>query len=390
MTRTLRTRIFTDFFKNIKLHTISVPLGWCVFKKTLKKLCALGALCVSAVKKYLVGNGRGYVRVGWAGKLIPPRPYKKLGVLCVSAVNIVACNPIPVAPSLTPAPTQAATHTLPAATNTPIPADTLVAPTLTPPPGTATPDLRLPPEQWQQWPVIPTFSPRALEIYRQGLAKGTNPKAFSKVGDCESGTDWFLMDFDRGAQYYRLGEYSALQGTIDFYAGSWQRRSTAAKNGFTAASLQSAMWGDPQFCQKGETPIDCELRIQNPSVVLVMLGTNDSVRPESYEPNMRKLLDLLVGRGVLPILATKADNLEKDGSINATTARLAYEYDIPVWNLWAALQPLQGHGLQQDGSHLTFSQNFFDDPQAMLAAWPWRNLTALQVLDALRSASKSP
>ena len=114
-----------------------------------------------------------------------------------------------------------------------------------------------------------------------------------------------------------------------------------------------------------------------------MLGTNDSPRPETFEANLRKVLDDLIERGVLPVLATKADNLEGDGSINAVIARLAAEYDLPLWNYWAAMQPLPRHGLQEDGAHLTLGPNHFDDPQALKSGWTVRNLTALQTLDAV-------
>ncbi|HEY5730595.1 MAG TPA: hypothetical protein VIS72_11120 [Anaerolineales bacterium] len=33
---------------------------------------------------------------------------------------------------------------------------------------------------------------------------------------------------------------------------------------------------------------------------------------------------------------------------------------------------------------MTFARNFFDDPARMERAWLWRNLTALQALDAVR------
>ena len=48
-----------------------------------------------------------------------------------------------------------------------------------------------------------------------------------------------------------------------------------------------------------------------------------------------------------------------------------------------AVQPLADHGLSGDGFHLTFARNFFDDRARMKSAWPWRNLTALQTLDAV-------
>ena len=52
--------------------------------------------------------------------------------------------------------------------------------------------------------------------------------------------------------------------------------------------------------------------------------------------------------------------------------------------LWAAVQPLPDHGLQDDGVHLTFGSSFFNDPEKLDRAWPVRNLTALQVLEAMR------
>jgi hypothetical protein len=87
---------------------------------------------------------------------------------------------------------------------------------------------------------------------------------------------------------------------------------------------------------------------------------------------------------VIPVLSTKADNEEGDGSINAAIARLAVEYQVPLWNYWRAVQPLPDHGLQEDGAHITWGANRFDDPQAMRKGWPVRNLNALQMLDLLR------
>ncbi len=86
------------------------------------------------------------------------------------------------------------------------------------------------------------------------------------------------------------------------------------------------------------------------------------------------------------MLSTKADNAEGDHSINAIVAKVAYDYDLPLWNFWLVVQPLPNHGLQSDGVHLTYAGNIFNDPVRMKSAWPWRNLTALQVLDAVRIA----
>jgi lysophospholipase L1-like esterase len=120
-----------------------------------------------------------------------------------------------------------------------------------------------------------------------------------------------------------------------------------------------------------------------PSFALLTLGSNDVWQPEKFEANYRLILDALIDQGVVPILATKADNVEGDHAINQTIARLAVEYDLPVWNFWLAVKDLPDGGLQEDGVHLTWASNRFDDPLVMQNAWPVRNLTALQVLDAV-------
>jgi hypothetical protein len=249
----------------------------------------------------------------------------------------------------------------------------------------ATPTLKtIAVEKWQDWPVIPAgVSERAREIYKTGITKGNNPQAFSKIGDCESITEWFLADFDKGTKYYTLGSYEDLQKTIDDYQGSFGRLGPAAKPGFTAASVMSVYWRDPSVCDKNEAPLACEYRIHKPSIAIILLGTNDISRPENFEKNMRKVLDFSIQQGVLPVLTTKADNLEGDNRINAEIVKLAAEYQIPLWNFWKAVQPLPAHGLQEDKNHLTYGPNTFDDADVMQKAWPVRNLTALQLLTML-------
>lgn len=225
-----------------------------------------------------------------------------------------------------------------------------------------------------------------MEIYRQGVAMGNNPVGFSKVGDCGGTTSWFLSDFDRGASFYRLGEYDELEPVIQTFEGSYARTSLAAKAGFNAASLFSPLWANRQQCQPDEGPLACEYRLHRPTIAFIMIGSNDVWHQDSFENQMRQAIEYSIENGVLPVLSTKADDLEGDGSINATIARLAQEYEIPLINYWAAVQSLPSRGLQEDGVHLTWAGNRFDDPEAMKHAWPWRNLTTLQMLDAIWNA----
>lgn len=245
------------------------------------------------------------------------------------------------------------------------------------------------PTKWQNLPVLPELSPHARSVLRDGIALGHNPQAFSKIGDCESQTTWFLGDFDLDEQYYSLGQYEEeLAPVIAYYRGSFNRLSMAAKPGFTAASLLSPIWADREVCQKGESPLECEYRQHRPIMAFILIGTNDASNPKTFEGHMRKVIELSLEQRILPVLGTKADNVEGDHAINATLARLAYEYDVPLWNYWLAVQDLPGHGLQQDGTHLTFAAPHFDRPGVLKNAWPVRNLNALQILRRLMNETR--
>ncbi len=237
---------------------------------------------------------------------------------------------------------------------------------------------------WQDLPIIPELSEKALEIYQNGISMGNDPHSFSKVGDCQNVPSMFLSIYDYPG-FFTLGEeYEYLVPTIEWFQGSFKHESEAVRRGFNAASVVSPVWADPEVCEIGEDPLHCELRIHNPSLAIVSLETWWAGNPDNYEKYVRQILESLIEEGVLPILATKADNLEGDHHINEILAKLASEYEIPMWNFWRALQPLPNHGLMEDEFHLTFAPNQFDDPLVMEAAWPWRNLTALQVLHAVR------
>ncbi len=237
---------------------------------------------------------------------------------------------------------------------------------------------------WQDLPVLPEFNDHARHILWLGIKNGHDPHAFSKVGDCDTSTSWYLSDYDRDQVYYDLGDYESLRPVLDFYHGSFSRLSLAATPGFSAASVLSTFWLNYDYCNYDELPLTCEYRIHNPLTVLISLGTNDGYNPPVFKENMRQIIELTLADNRLPILMLKADNVEKNFSINQDIADLAEEYDLPVWNFWAAIQQLENHGLQSDGIHLTFYSNYFSHPKTWETAWAYRNLTALQVLEKLQ------
>jgi hypothetical protein len=238
-------------------------------------------------------------------------------------------------------------------------------------------------DNWQSLPVIPVVSKATREIYERGQASGNNPHAFSKIGDGEISTAWFFTAFDLGEDYYDPGPYQNLLATIDHFAGSFGRMGMAARRGFNTKLLLDPAASDLNLCESGESPLSCEVRLQRPAFAILSLGTNQARRQEEFAAGIRQILDFLLSKNIVPILSTKGDNLEGDHSINRTIACLAREYDVPLWNFWAAIQPLPNRGLQPDLEHLTYGINDFDDVRAMQSAWTLRNLTALQALDAV-------
>lgn len=234
--------------------------------------------------------------------------------------------------------------------------------------------------QLHQTPIVATATNRARQLYAQGLAAGNQPNRFSKVGDCQSVSQFFLGVFDRGE--YRLGtEYAHLQTTIDYFQGSFARDSASVWSGFTIDSVVDPIFADPSRCEAGESPMACEYRLYRPSFVIISMEVWHGNTPD-YETQLREVLNFWIGNNVVPILGTKADNYEGDWSINAAMGRIAQEYDIPLWNFMMATYDLPDYGVY-DGFHLTFAQSFFDSATHMESAWPRRNLTALQSLDSV-------
>jgi hypothetical protein len=264
---------------------------------------------------------------------------------------------------------------------TDLPATESIQPTVT-----FTPKPLLEKGVWMQMPAVPSgISDSMRAVYERGLALGNDPSRFSVIGDCQNVSSYFLAVFDKPGEFSLGEDYAYLQPTIDYYQDSFSRQSLAVKGGFNVAAILSPLRADPKSCNNNESPLDCELRVWRPSIVFVSMETWWSEKPaEVYDKHMRQVIERILEGGAVPIIATKADNLEGDHSINATVAQIAYDYEIPLWNFWAAVQPLPNHGLSDDHFHLTFARNFFDDPVRMKSAWPWRNLTALQTLDVVR------
>ena len=261
---------------------------------------------------------------------------------------------------------------------TPIPVETRVVghfQTRTPMPGYPTQDLRPIAAKWREWPVIPAISDTAADIYWYGVKElGTNPHVLSRIGDCHSEPGVFMGIYD--TTYYSLADEDLyLTSAIDFFKGSFDKISYSVHSGMNAASVLTTIWADPYTCLDGENSLECEIRINNPSIMFVNLGSNwiPGVNTDVYYGYLSEIVQILLDHGILPILSSKADNVEGDNSINEITAQVARDFDIPFFNFWAVAQYLTNRGLdpEKDGIHLS------------VEAWNTRNYYALQTLYAV-------
>jgi hypothetical protein len=261
------------------------------------------------------------------------------------------------------------------------------------------PKATLAPDAWKSMPVVPVgVSQRMVEIFQNGLVRDRDPSRFSKIGDCQNITPYFLAAFSDPSKY-RLGDqYAYLQPTIDHFSGSWSRKSVATHSGFNAATVLNPFWmlvPKPDECEQDETPASCELRINNPSYVVISMEEEWSGDLVKYDHYMRMLVEYVLSQDMVPIIATRAELPDAQISINAIVVQIAYDYGIPLWNFGAATASLPNYGLSADGFHLTpgtvEGNYYFDDPASMELGWTLRNLTALQAIGAVyRALSSQP
>jgi hypothetical protein len=241
----------------------------------------------------------------------------------------------------------------------------------------------------EAYPLIPDATATARRLYRQGQAKGRDPRAIAKVGDCNSVGYVFLHPFGEGR--YKLGDYAALQPVIDRFGASFNVLTQAAHNGMNAAAVLDPLWANPNSCQLGESPLACEYRLRNPAFAVIMFGTNDLLALDhvQFDRSLRRVVVETMHAGIVPVLSTFPRHLAlPDRSIlfNQIVVRVALDYNLPLINLWRALEPLPGHGIAADGFHLSgplTSAGDFASAANLETGFPLRNLLTLQALDAV-------
>lgn len=262
----------------------------------------------------------------------------------------------------------------------------------------------------EAYPVVPEVNPAMREglraIYQAGLAKGNNPRGFSKLGDCMTENEFFLAPFSDGQ--YDLGQYGELRPVLDQFLGvpsrgnDWKKDSfgtigLAAASGFNVAGPLDPTWANPEWCQGAESPLQCEYRVARPSIALIMFGTNDvqATEPGTYDYYLRSIISATLDANVAPILSTfptRPENPDKSTLLNQIVIRAAQDYQLPLINLNRALEQLPNQGVNPDDTlRLSVPPDEGVDaftPENLKYGFTVRNLVTLQALDAVLKAVK--
>lgn len=300
-----------------------------------------------------------------------------------SPVPIPTSTPSP-APSVAPTTFIVATPTLPAAAATVAPiatraatqAATAAAPTVAP----TAPTANVAPPLVSASGVLPVITSAHKQIYRNSVAAGKDLKMFAVVGDCNSQPSVYVARVATG-EFNLAAQPAPLRETASQFAQSFSRVSLAAGGGFTAAALNDPVWADGALCGTTQTPFECEVWVSRASVVFIQIGTGDQYAWRDFERNLRPLIQHALSKSVLPVLLTKADDLEtRDGGappqfINDVVRRLAREYGVPLVDFWLATRALPNNGLLDEGD-----LDFHLSPAGM----DLHIRLTLEVLDAIR------
>lgn len=255
-------------------------------------------------------------------------------------------------------------------------------------------------------PVLPKMTGTALAIYAAGQAMGNDAHRFSKIGDCMTASEEFLTPF--AGPDYNLGEYAELQTVIDYFDAPARNELDAPNSfgivglgttsGMNTATLGDALFSDPSYCNPNEGSLTCEYRVSQSAFALIMLGTNDVMFFEAadFDFAMRNIVLDTIDAGIVPILytfPTRPEFPEKVTLFNQIIATIAADYDLPLVNLWRAIDNLPDQGVDPaDPIHLSKpadSNTGVLDESSLDYGYPMRNLITLQTLAVMIEAVES-
>jgi hypothetical protein len=242
-------------------------------------------------------------------------------------------------------------------------------------------------------PALPAFDDLTIAHVRAvrsaDAAATKRASVFAKAGDSITGARAFLVEAKGTVTY---GNYGALSPAVSFFKQtdlgggdtSFDRASSAAEGGWTTVNAL----GPPNR-------VAAEIDQIQPAYVIVMFGTNDleTYSVSQFSTNLGAIVDTAEQRGTVAIVSTIPDRTSFQGAgalvrtFNDAIRSLASSRHLPLIDLFVALASLPGSGLSSDGVHPNVAPTgSCDFSQAGLQyGYNVRNLTAIQMLDRLRS-----
>jgi hypothetical protein len=241
-------------------------------------------------------------------------------------------------------------------------------------------------------PLTDSVEKRLLDI----LALQADPQfsVFMKAGDSISYSTHSMYCF--ADDEVKLGDRIDLSNALSFYldgdaAGTtpFDRASAAVLGGKTASWVND---GDP-------SPLLTEIDAIDPSIAVVMFGTNDS---GYFEPNTAQMLrwygeemlfltNTLMDEGIVPILmtippSTKPRIAAMVDVVNSIIRGIAQGNQIPLVDYHLAMSGAPALGLSSDGVHPNWSGSSACDlsEDGLEGGYNLRNLLTLDALDRIR------
>jgi GDSL-like Lipase/Acylhydrolase family len=264
-----------------------------------------------------------------------------------------------------------------------------------PPPDGAVPDGQPPQSHSTIYPTGVTLSPLSPNVkarLRQIAARAPRAgRVFAKLGASMTVSTSFMHCF--AGTKVALGQHGGLAPAIQHFnkdlgggVTPFDRKSLCATVGWAALH---ALKGTP-------SPAEQEVNAISPRFTLVTYGTNDIgyKNIHGYADDMLDLADLLMGKGVIPVLSSippRDDSVAADLEVpryNAVVRAVAQARQVPFIDMHRELVKLSDHGVGSDGVHLTtYSGGACQLTAAGLAAgYNLRNLRTLQTLQRAKQA----
>lgn len=174
---------------------------------------------------------------------------------------------------------------------------------------------------------------------------------------------------------------------VDGSSTSFGVNSAAVGDGWNPATLLDPSATDAPFCQQGESPLACELRVAKPAWMIVSFipANATTLDPTQFRNNLQTVVDTIIQNGTIPVLVT----LPNDGSVdpgalaqyNQAIVEIADERGIPVYNWYVTVSNIDPYAIGGSGP-TDFTAGALNS-----GGINRRNVAILRVLNRLRNSS---